>query len=117
MDEACQNTKCPFVFGLPSFNQITCGPLIIPNKTRSYTEIFPNVRALEKCNLPKDIKQKIDWINSGLVATVIDPYNAIAGKLVVLEVIKFLTEFFSCQLIDRVFNFDTNTFISSITEV
>lgn len=117
VDEACQNKKCPFIFGLPSFNQITCGPLIIPNKTRSYTDIFPDIAQIEKSNVSQDEKEKTDWINAGLVATIIDPYNAIAGKLVVLEVIKFLTSFSPCQLIDRVFNFDTNTFTSSFTEV
>lgn len=117
VDEACQKKQCPFVFGLPSFNQITCGPLIIPNKTRSYSDIFPNVDAQKHINLPEQEKEKIDLINAGLVATIIDPYNAIAAKLVILEVIKFLTEFSPCQLIDRVFNFDTNTMISSITEV
>lgn len=117
VDEACQNKNCPFILGFPSFNQITCGPLIIPNKTRSYAEIFPNIMEIEKTNISNDEREKTDWINAGLVATIIDPYNAIAGKLVVLEVIKFLTEFSPCQLIDRVFNFDTTTFTSYITEV
>ena len=117
VDEACQNKQCPFIFGLPSFNQITCGPLIIPNKTRSYKEIFPNQSEIQEANISDSEKEKTDLINSGLVATIIDPYNAIAGKLVALEVIKFLTDFLPCQLIDRVFNFDTNTLNSCITEV
>lgn len=117
VDEACQNQNCPFLFGLPSFNQIICGPLIIPGKTRSYKEIFPNIAELEHAKLSQDEKEKTDSINAGLVATIIDPYNAIAGKLVVLEIIKFLTEFAPCQLVNRVFNFNTNTLTSSITEV
>ncbi|MBA2650299.1 MAG: ThiF family adenylyltransferase [Legionella sp.] len=117
VDEACQNKKCPFIFGLPSFNQITCGPLIIPNQTRSYKNIFPLNSEIEDTNISDSEKEKTDLINSGLVATIIDPYNAIAGKLVALETIKFLTGFLPCQLIDRVFNFDTNTLSSCITEV
>lgn len=117
VDEACQNKKCPFIFGLPSFNQITCGPLIIPSKTRSYKEIFPDQSEIQEANISDSEKEKTALINAGLVATIIDPYNAIAGKLVTLEVIKFLTHFLPCQLIDRVFNFDTNTLNSYITEV
>lgn len=117
VDDACQNRGCPFVFGLPSFNQITCGPLIIPNKTRSYKEIFPEDPKVRSENLSNSERDKTDSINSGLVATIIDPYNAIAGKLVALEVIKFLTGFLPCQLVDKIFNFDTNTLSSSITEV
>ncbi|CZG40895.1 Molybdopterin-synthase adenylyltransferase [Legionella pneumophila] len=117
VDDACQNKGCPFIFGLPSFNQITCGPLIIPNKTRSYSEIFPVPIEIDIADISVSEKEKTNLINSGLVATIIDPYNAIAGKLVALEVIKFLTGFLPCQLIDRVFNFDTNTLSSSITEV
>jgi molybdopterin-synthase adenylyltransferase len=115
VDEACHSKNCPFVFGLPSFNQITCGPLIIPNKTRSYSEIFPPT--IEQRIALDAQNEKIDLINLGLVATIIDPYNAIAGKLVVLEVIKYLTGFLPCQLIDRVFNFDTNLLHSTLTEV
>ena len=117
VDEACQNSKCPFIFGLPMFNHITCGPLIIPNKTRSYQDIFPNDSEIEATSFSNSEKEKTDLINSGLVATIIDPYNAIAGKFVALEVLKFLTGFLPCQLIDRVFKFDTNTLSSSITEV
>lgn len=117
VDEACQNKQCSFIFGLPSFNQITCGPLIIPKKTRSYREIFPIQTEIQKSNLSDSERETTDLINSGLVATIIDPYNAIAGKLVVLEVVKFLTNFSPCQLINRVFNFDTNTLSSCITEV
>lgn len=117
VDEACQSKQCPFIFGLPSFNQITCGPLIIPGKTRSYREIFPDLIDNNQTNCSNLEREKIDLINTGLVATIIDPYNAIAGKLVALEVIKFLTNFLPCQLIDRVFNFDTNTLNSCITEV
>lgn len=117
VDEACEKKRCPFIFGLPSFNQITCGPLIIPNRTRRYRDIFP-INADEGIAAFSDTEsEKTASINSGLVATIIDPYNAIAGKLVTLEVIKFLTGFLPCQLIDRVFNFDTNTLSSSITEV
>jgi molybdopterin/thiamine biosynthesis adenylyltransferase len=117
VDEACQNKKCPFIFGMPAANQIICGPLIIPGKTRSYLTIFPDLNGNEKIKLSDKESEKIDMINAGFVASIIDPYNAIAGKLVVLEVIKFLTGFSPCRLIDNVFNFNTNTMVSSITKV
>lgn len=117
VDEACQTKKCPFLFGIPSYNQIICGPLIIPGRTRTYAEIFPNTNVLEKANLSHDTSEKINYLNAGFVATIIDPYNAIAAKLVTLEAVKFLTGFSQCQLINQVLNFDTNTLISSITKV
>lgn len=113
-EEACQQANCAFIYGMPLLNQITVGPLIIPGKTRRYTEIFPRQEQAEE---DSELLDKIQLINSGLVATIIDPYNAIAGKLVVLEVVKYLNEFLECRLIDHVFNFDTNTLTSSLQRV
>jgi len=113
VDDACQAQSVPFICGSPMANQIFCGPLIIPGQTRRYRDIFP-----EPANEKDDnLNSMFDYINQDFVATIIDPYNAIAAKIVVLEVVKHLTSFQPCQVIDNVVTLDTNTWQSQCYSV
>ncbi|MEM7621338.1 MAG: ThiF family adenylyltransferase [Pseudomonadota bacterium] len=107
--EACQIVKCAFVYGMPLAHNIICGPLIIPGTTRSYDEIFPPIKDTED--------KRIDYINSGFAATVIDPYNAIAAKTVVLECIKYISGFSPCRIVDHVLNINTDHWTLDIQKV
>lgn len=84
-DEVCHKLNIPFILGSPSFDNISVGPLIVPSVTKSLTEIIPPVKVSLEQN------DKIQEINQRFIASIIDPYNAIAGKIMLAEVIKYFT--------------------------
>jgi hypothetical protein len=102
-DEVCHKLNIPFILGSPSFDNIFVGPLIIPSVTKSLTEIIPPVKfGIEPNN-------KIQEINERFIASVIDPYNAIAGKMMLAEVIKYFTASQKVSVLGKMLVLSTET--------
>ena len=94
----------PFIMGAPSNDRIILGPLIVPNKTISFTELVPPPVSIND-QIISDIKE----INKRFIASIIDPYNAIAGKMVLAEIIKYFTNFQKACILGNVKIFNTET--------
>lgn len=86
VDEYAHRVNLPWLyFGPFHHSQIALGPFIIPNKTKSYREIFPDNIFF------KD--DKIDKINSNFHAAICDPFNGIAAQMAAIEILKYLTNY------------------------
>jgi molybdopterin-synthase adenylyltransferase len=81
-DRVCHQLSIPFLHGGPAGNFVFIGPFIIPGKTKTLSQL---VR--DRYQLAPNFKA----INDKYVASVIEPYNATAANLIVLEVFKFFT--------------------------
>ena len=81
-DRVCQECSIPFLFGAPSGNFVYFGPFIIPEKTKTLSQLQSQQYVLSR---------ECESINAEFVASIMEPYNAIAGNLVVLEAFRFLT--------------------------
>lgn len=84
VDQVSQKNNIAWILGGPhGLDKIAIGPLFIPQKTKSYLDIF---------GFPKSNKY-INNINNNMISAVIDPFNGIAGLLISTEVIKYLTSY------------------------
>ena len=81
-DRVCQECTTPFLSGAPAGNFVYFGPFIIPGKTKTLSQLQSQQYVLAK---------EFKLINDEFVASIMEPYNAIAGNLVVLEAVRFLT--------------------------
>lgn len=57
----------------------------------------------------------VNFIRNRYTTTLIDPYNSMAGAIISLEAVKFLTEFQSSRLIGEMMMIDTDDY--TITKV
>lgn len=88
IDEVCHQYNVPFIIGAPTADKIIIGPLIVPGVTATLSDLIaPSIYK------QKNIDDSVKFLNSRFIASVIDPYNAIAGKMVLAEAIKYLTGF------------------------
>lgn len=86
IDSYCHNNNIPFLLGGPfAQGRIFLGPLVIPKITKSYSKMAPQ----PDFSLLND---GLKAVNDRSVSAIIDTDNAIAAKMMEVEVIKFLTK-------------------------
>lgn len=100
-DEIAQKNKIPwFCYGPFNQSQVAIGPMIIPGKTMSYSELFPhNVSAHTN---------RVNEINKKFVASVCDPYNGFASQFAAIEAFKYLSGIKNTTIINRRYCIDTD---------
>ncbi|MGQ7417846.1 ThiF family adenylyltransferase [Streptococcus suis] len=86
IDSYCHSNDVPFLLGGPfAQGSIFLGPFVIPKKTKSYSEMAPQ----PDFSLLND---GLRAVNNRSVSAIIDTDNAIAAKMMEVEIIKFLTK-------------------------
>src|SRR5207249_2659685 len=84
-NNACMKSRIPYIFGYSVLDSLTIGPMVIPGS---------NAACLNCLAPPPDLSDPLDIAyNNNFISTLIDPYNALAGNVVALEVIKYITGF------------------------
>ena len=100
--DACKKYNIPwFCYGPYNHSKITIGPLFLPDKGKSYSEIYPHSIS--------SISEKVKFINQKFVASICDPYNGFASQFAAIEAFKFLTGFTTPSIINRKYYVDTDT--------
>lgn len=93
VDKAALLLKIPYYVGSPTNDQIICGPLILPDSDIRYRNLVGNHLIHED----EDIKK----VKQNVMTTIVEPYNAIAANIGVLEVIKYFTNYTDCKVINK----------------
>ncbi len=102
IDEISEKSNVPWLTFAPyAFSKIFLGPLIIPNVTRTLSEMIPNIS--------KNNSSVVKRINNNFSPTIMDPYNGIAAKMALIEVVKFITGYTKSSVIDQRIVLDTET--------
>ncbi|MGO5006475.1 HesA/MoeB/ThiF family protein [Bacillus wiedmannii] len=109
MDEAAHNLNIPFLHVGSTQTIALCGPIIIPGETPRWKDTFPEHMS--------DNHPVTQFINDRYKPAIIDPYNATAASIAALEAVKFLTNFSSCQLINRRWFMDLCTLETHFQEI
>lgn len=101
VDEVCSKLNIShFNLGPTGFHQIMIGPLCIPGKTRSYTELIGD----NKVTLATP---DIENINKRMTPNIMDSFNALAAKSGAIEAIKHLTGYCEPAIIEKFIILDT----------
>lgn len=111
INEASYKLNIPVIYGGSSRTWLTCGPIIVPNETKCY-DCFFNVDMKHFNSKDEEI---VNFIRNRYTTTLIDPYNSMAGAIISLETVKFLTEFQKSRLIGEMMMIDTDDY--TITKV
>jgi len=82
VDRVCHQLSIPFLHGCSAGDFVFVGPFIIPGKTKTLSQLIN-----PKYQLTPEFKS----IHSGFIASIIEPYNAIAANLIALEVFRLFT--------------------------
>lgn len=86
VDDYSQKRKIPLLLGGPfAQGRIFLGPLMIPEKTKSYSQMLP------KPNF-ENVNDSLKKINQRRISAIIDTDNAIGAKMMEVEAIKYLTK-------------------------
>ena len=91
-DQVCSKLLIPFIHGGPAGGFVFVGPFIIPGKTKSLSQSIKTKYTLA---------EEFEGINDGFIASIIEPYNAMAANLIVLEVFRFFTGMGSVKSINK----------------
>ncbi|MOA54281.1 hypothetical protein D3C78_1778700 [compost metagenome] len=83
-----------------------CGPLLIPGKTKKYRELIGN-------QLVQDDRD-IEILKKKFMAVIMEPFNALAANIGVLETIKYLTNYSECNLISKIYRMNLVSLRSEI---
>ncbi|WP_430611289.1 ThiF family adenylyltransferase [Enterococcus sp. DIV0876] len=101
IDSFCQKRNIPWIMGGPfSQGRVSLGPIIIPRKTASYTDM------VKKSHI---IDDDISRINSRRISAIIDSDNSLAAKMQEVEIIKYLTKYQEVSVLGKQFIIDTAT--------
>ena len=101
VDEVAHQNNIPwFFYGPYNHSQISVGPMIIPQKTKSYLTLFPK-------NTSTDT-YKVKKINDHFVASICDPYNGFAAQFAAIEAFKFLSGARVPAIINKRYYIDTD---------
>ncbi|KAB8028484.1 HesA/MoeB/ThiF family protein [Fluviispira multicolorata] len=111
VDRVCHKKNIPFVSGAPTCDMIRVGPLIIPGKTASFSELMPPL-----FDNIEDIDKDIKFINNRFIGSVMDPFNAIAAKMLLAEIIKYFTNYQQCRILGKMILLSTDTWELLTTE-
>ncbi|GAX48215.1 HesA/MoeB/ThiF family protein [Pseudolactococcus reticulitermitis] len=102
-DRLAVRNQVPWLTFAPfGFSKIFLGPLIIPNKTKTLKELIPQNNFIENSKLIKEI-------NDNFYSTIMDPYNGMAAKMALIEVVKFITGYGNVSVINKRILIDTST--------
>lgn len=93
VDEAAYELQIPYYVGSPITDHIMCGPLILPDSKSRYRDLVGNHLIHDDEDI-QQLKQKV-------MATIIEPFNAMAANLGVLEVMKYFTNYSECNVINK----------------
>ncbi|AIC92570.1 HesA/MoeB/ThiF family protein [Bifidobacterium coryneforme] len=102
VDEFSEATKTAILYGGPYANgKIFLGPLLLPGKTRSYSDLVP----LQSISTSDN---RIDRINNAhRVSAIVDTDNALAAKMMETEAIKYLGMLQEPSVVERQIAVDT----------
>ncbi|MES5888402.1 MULTISPECIES: ThiF family adenylyltransferase [unclassified Bacillus cereus group] len=101
MDEAANKLSIPwFAYGPYHHSKVVMGPLFIPGKTKTYSELFPPSLVIED--------PRTETINENFYAAIVDPFNGLASKMAAVEVLKFLTGYAPVSILEKRFIIDTD---------
>lgn len=79
-----QMTKTPILYGGPYANsKVFLGPMLIPGVTKAYEELFPKKNICANDPLVKKI-------NNRRISSIVDTDNALAAKMMEVEIVKFI---------------------------
>lgn len=98
VDAAAYELSIPYYVGSPITDHIMCGPIILPDNEVRYRDLVGN-------NLVHD-DEDIQFLKQNVMATIIEPFNALSANLGVLEVIKFFTNYSECNIIRKTLRVD-----------
>lgn len=102
-DRIATKNQLPWITFAPfGFSKIFLGPLIVPNETKTLKDLIPQDTFIENNELVKKI-------NENFYPTIMDPYNGMAAKMALVEVIKFITGYGDVSVINKRILIDTNT--------
>lgn len=100
IDEISHELEIPWLaYGPFHFHKIFCGPLVVPNKTPRYSEIFPKSNFIEN--------EKVNEINERIESNIMDPFNGLASKVASIEIMKFVTGYSECKVLNNRIIIDT----------
>lgn len=103
-DDYTKKNNIPWLMYGPFHHyQILVGPYLIPNKTRTYSDIFKQEKV--------SYDDQLESINKNFVASICDPYNGFASQFVAIEILKILTGFTQTSLLERRYYINTNTWV------
>lgn len=102
LSEAAFKTNKPALFLGSAQTWVCCGPLIVPTTTPCYDCSCPE---LTHTNHPV-----AEFIKERYTTTLIDPYNAIAASLGLLEAVKYITNIQECRVIGKRLLLDLGTY-------
>ncbi|MDR2660512.1 MAG: ThiF family adenylyltransferase [Lactobacillaceae bacterium] len=84
MAEYSDKTSTPILYGSPyAQGKIYLGPLLIPGKTRSFNELFPE-------DYIKNDNLEIKKLNDNNISAIVDTDNSLSAKMMEVEIIKFI---------------------------
>lgn len=111
VDSVSNELKTPWITFAPyNFHKIFLGPILIPGKTKSLSELIP------KKDKISPIEKKISKINEQFTPTIMDPYNGLAAKMAMVEIVKFLTGYEESFVINKRILLDTKNWGVEIYE-
>lgn len=111
VDRASQSASVPFLVCSPhDFSHASVGPLVIPGITKSYSDAFPSTRIRTDNVL-------VQAVNAQFIANIMEPYNGIAAKMAMIEIVKFITGYARPFVQDRVVNLDTADWSVTVHEI
>lgn len=101
IDEISKEISIPWLsYGPFHHSKISIGPLFIPKITKSYSELFsPNM-------VKKDLRT--EKINKNFYSAILDPFNGLASKIAVIEILKFLTDYATVSVLEKKIVIDTD---------
>ena len=109
INNACMKAGTSYIFGYSALDSIIVGPMVIPSSDS----------ACLNCLAPApELSDPLDMAyNQTFTSTLIDPYNALAGNFVALEVIKYITEFNAPSLLGKQMLMELDTYNMTMLEV
>lgn len=100
VDDISGRLNIPWLTFAPfGFSKIFLGPLIVPGKTKSLKELIPNISL--------NNNEQISELNQNFTPTIMDPYNGIASKMALIEVIKYILGYKESSVINKRIVLDT----------
>jgi len=108
-NNACMKSGTPYIFGYSVLDSLTVGPMVIPGSDSA---------CLNCLAAPPDLSDPLDIAyNNTFTSTLIDPYNALAGNFVALEVIKYITGFNAPTLLGKQMIMELDSYNITLLEI
>lgn len=101
VDRVTQENGIPwFGYGPYQHSKIMIGPYIVPEQTKSFTDLFKQSQI--------ENNEQIKQINSHFVASICDPYNGFASQFASIEILKILSGYRQTALKNCRYYIDTD---------